>query len=303
MKILHIWDQAGVAFTLAKYQNMAGHESKVLVLPAVDKYGIYDFYKNYCVKIENADFTKECLSEAENADLIHVHSRSDIFLEVYRKFRQSKKIILHYHGTDVRGYRGDDLKDMKQPRKIIAKSRRAIIKIKNRCRMIGIGYWRSVNYTAQEVSRTTLVATPDLLGLVKNGIYLPTPVDTDHFKEDQTAKKEKKALTFNTEVTDTMQALEYLKRNNIMLEVEVHDRAKKPIMFRDMPTILNRYQLYVDVRYVNNAVLENLSKTAIESLACGLQVLNYELKLVTAVPEVHLPLNVVSFLSNLYLRY
>ena len=65
----------------------------------------------------------------------------------------------------------------------------------------------------------------------------------------------------------------------------MYDRTKKPIMFRDMPSMLNSYQLYVDVRYVDNLVLENLSKTAIESLACGLQVLDYELKLVTTVPD------------------
>ena len=68
-----------------------------------------------------------------------------------------------------------------------------------------------------------------------------------------------------------------------------------------MPSMLNNYQLYVDVRYVDNLVLENLSKTAIESLACGLQVLNYKLKLVSTVPELHLPQNVISKISKLYL--
>ena len=214
-----------------------------------------------------------------------MHSRSDIFLESYRKFRHSKKMILHYHGTDVRGFKGDDLKHMDYAKKILVKSRRSIIRIKNRARLITMGYWSSANEGAQKISRITLVSTPDLLRLVKDGIYMPTPVDTEHFKEDSKVKKEKKALTFNTEVTDTDQALQYLESKNINLDLEVYDRTKKPIMFRDMPSMLNSYQLYVDVRYVDNLVLENLSKTAIESLACGLQVLDYELKLVTTVPE------------------
>jgi glycosyltransferase involved in cell wall biosynthesis len=300
MKILHIWDQAGVACTLAKYQNLTGHESKVIVLGDVDKYSIYDFYRRYCVRIESNNFTKMCLSEAENADLIHVHSRSDIFLEAYRKFRQSKKMILHYHGTDIRGYKGDDLIHLDKARKFLAKSRRSILKIRNRCRLITMGYWRSANLAAQKISTTTLVATPDLVRLVKNGIYLPNPIDTDHFKKVPQVKREKKALTFNTEVTDTNRALEFLKSSAVNLELEVYDRTKKPVMFRDMPPLLNRYQLYVDVRYVNNFVLENLSKTAIESLACGLEVLNYKLKLVTTIPQVHLPFNVISILSTLY---
>ncbi len=273
----------------------------MIVFGPVDKYGIYDFYRKYCMKIEGLDYVKTCLSEAEDADVIHVHSRSDIFLESYRKFRHSKKMILHYHGTDVRGFKGDDLKHMDYAKKILAKSRRSIIKIKNRARLITIGYWSSANEAAQKISRITLVSTPDLLRLVKDGIYLPTPVDIEHFREDSKVKKEKKALTFNTEVTDTDQALQYLESKNINLDLEVHDRTKKPIMFRDMPSMLNNYQLYVDVRYVDNLVLENLSKTAIESLSCGLQVLDYELKLVTTVPELHLPQNVISKISKLYL--
>ncbi|MGI8832327.1 MAG: hypothetical protein ACR2IS_06800 [Nitrososphaeraceae archaeon] len=302
MRILHTWDQAGVACTLAKYQTIAGNESKVIVSAAVDKYGIYDFYKRYCMVIDGSNFAKTCLSEAENADLIHVHSRSDIFLEAYRKFRRSKKLILHYHGTDVRGFKGDNLDGMDPARKIVAKSRRSIIKIRNKCRLLRIGYWQSANTEAQNISRTTLVATPDLLPLVKHAICLPTLVDTDHFKEVNSLHRGNKALTFNTEVTNTEQALKYCNNNNIDFDLEVHDRTKKPIMFRDMPLLLNRYRVYVDIRYVNNRILQNLSKTAIESLACGLQVLDHNLTFRKSLPEEHLPLNITSILSRLYSR-
>ncbi len=302
MRILHIWDQAGVACTLAKYQTIAGNESKVIVLAAVDKYGIYDFYKRYCMKVDGLNFTKTCLSEAENADLIHVHSRSDIYLEVYRKFRRSKKMILHYHGTDVRGYKGDQLNGMDPARKIVAKSRRTIIKIRNKSRLLRIGYWRSANTEAQKISRTTLVATTDLLPLVNHAIYLPTPVDTDHFKEINSLKRENKALIFNTEITNTEQTLKYCKSNDIDLDVEVYDRTKNPIMFKDMPLLLNKYEVYVDIKYVNNSILQSLSKTALESLACGLQVLDYNLKFRKSLPEEHSPPNISSILSRLYSR-
>ena len=73
-------------------------------------------------------------------------------------------------------------------------------------------------------------------------------------------------------------------------------------MFKEMPQLLNKYEVYVDIRYVNNIILENLSKTAIESLACGLKVLDYGLNLRSSVPQEHLPVNVTSLLSKLYSR-
>jgi len=62
--ILHIWDRAGVACALAKYQTLLGHESKVLIVGSIDKYGIYEFYRKYCIQIDRLDFVKTCLSEA-----------------------------------------------------------------------------------------------------------------------------------------------------------------------------------------------------------------------------------------------
>ena len=48
MRILHVWDQAGVAYTLAKYQEQVqGHEAKVIMIGNYNKYGISEFYKQY----------------------------------------------------------------------------------------------------------------------------------------------------------------------------------------------------------------------------------------------------------------
>jgi hypothetical protein len=303
LRILHIWDQAGVACTLAKYQRLIGHESSVLVMNGVDKYGIYDFYKNCCTKLDPSEFLRSSLSETESADVIHIHSRSDIFIEVYRKFRKSKKIILQYHGTDVRGFKGNTLRGMDPGRKLFARTRRAISKIRKRYHLLKLGYLRSASTEAQKISDTTLVSTPDLLSLVIGGVYLPVPIDTDHFKNYGRRTEQEKAIFINTEVTDTSQALGYCKSSSsIDLDIEVYDRTNKPIMFKDMPKFLNNYDVYVDIRYVDIRILENLSKTALESLACGLRVLDHGLKFRVSVPEEHLPMKVVSSLSKLYSR-
>jgi len=43
-KILHVWDQAGVACVLAKYQRRLGHDVKVIKRAGFDKFKIYSFH-------------------------------------------------------------------------------------------------------------------------------------------------------------------------------------------------------------------------------------------------------------------
>jgi hypothetical protein len=144
------------------------------------------------------------------------------------------------------------------------------------------------------------VSTPDLLQLVAEGVHLPNPIDTDHFKLDPIKNGQKEALTIDTEVTDIQWALDYCKRNNIVLDIEVYDRMKNPIMYNAMPNFLRRYKIYVDIRYVNKTTLQNLSKTALEALACGLKVLDYQLQYHQGLPIEHNPTNVISRLSTIY---
>ena len=103
MKILHIHDQAGVACILAKYQRNNGIESKVLSSYKFDKFGIFKFYKDYVNIIEPVNFVDYCISEAKDADIIHIHSMEELVIRMRKKFGNSKKIILHYHGTHIRG--------------------------------------------------------------------------------------------------------------------------------------------------------------------------------------------------------
>jgi hypothetical protein len=51
MRIIHTWDQAGVAYILDKYQRLLGHETAVIRAIDHDKYGIDAFYKKYVIFI------------------------------------------------------------------------------------------------------------------------------------------------------------------------------------------------------------------------------------------------------------
>ena len=103
MKILHINDMAGVACILAKYQRLSGIESKVLSPNKIDKFGILKYYKDYVEIIDPINFVDYCISEAKDADVIHVHSMEEVVVKMHKTFGNSKKIVLHYHGTDIRG--------------------------------------------------------------------------------------------------------------------------------------------------------------------------------------------------------
>ena len=299
MNILHINDIAGVACILAKYQRLNGIESKVLSSNKNDKFGILKFYKDYVKVVEPLNFTEYCISEAREADVIHIHSMEELVIKMRKTFGNSKKIILHYHGTDLRGLKNKNnpaLSTMK------IKAKFYVRKVRNRWNLIKMGYYKSAKIESQKLADEILVSTADLLSLLSNGKYLPNPVDIEHFSKDNinNNKVNNNALTIKTETGNTQKTLEYLRENNIDLKIDVFDRTKKPLLHEEIPHLLKKYKVYVDIKIVNDQLLESLSKTGLESLACGLRVLNYKLEYLDKLPEIHNPVNVVNQLENIY---
>jgi hypothetical protein len=71
-------------------------------------------------------------------------------------------------------------------------------------------------------------------------------------------------------------------------------------MYSAIPDFIRGYKNYVDIRYVNDIILENLSSTALQSLACGLSVLDYKLQFRRTLPREYDAVNVASQLSKIY---
>jgi glycosyltransferase involved in cell wall biosynthesis len=308
MRILHIEDAAAVACILAKYQNLTeGCESKVLKLDKYDKFGFYKFYEDYVNIITSEElFFNSILEEAKKADIIHVHSKVELVPYLRNKFGKSKKIILHYHGTDIRG-----LKNQKLPhRSRISDTAIRLIYLYRRIRNVVL-LKKRIHSKVQSLSDLIIVSTPDLLQYVSTRrgikkIYLPNPVDSDLFNpsiipsvnSDDSLRAE--AVTMDTEVTNMPWVHNYLKINNINFDIDVYDRIKHPLMYTELPGFLKRYKIYVDIRYVDGKILHNLSKTGLEALACGLDVLDFDLKFRHGLPIEHCPLTAVSKLSEEY---
>lgn len=297
MRILHVWDQAGVAFVLAKYQRLQGHDSKAIMVREYDKYGIGRFYNDYVIDATLEDFVQKSIHEARSADLIHIHSRSDMVFKLRKEFGNSKKIILQYHGTDIRGIKKQKLPHRSKLSDLAVRGiftyRRARDKILLRKRL---------HPKAQRLANAVIVSTSDLVSLAYGATYVPIPIDTDHFKQHQTSSEvqRSRAVTMDTEAIDTKRTISYCKEHNIDADIEVYDRIKNPIMYADMPAFLKKYALYVDIKYVDGKILQSLSKTGLESLACGLEVLDYKLNRRHGLPDEYDPLKVTSRLETIY---
>jgi len=297
MRILHIWDQAGVAFVLAKYQRSQGHDSKAIMVREYDKYGIGKFYDQYAIDATLQDFGQKSLDEAHSADILHVHSRSDMVFKFREEFGNSKRIILQYHGTDIRGIKKQKLPHRSKLSDLAVRGIFTYRRVRD-----AILITKRIHSNAQRLADTVIVSTPDLLPLVSKAIYVANPIDTDHFTPDKSSSRPERAqaLTMDTEATDIQLTLSYCKRHNVKLDIDVYNRIRDPIMYGDMPAFLKKYGLYIDVRYVDGKILENLSKTALEALACGLDVLDYKLNHRHGLPEEYNPVNVTSRLETIY---
>lgn len=102
MKILHIGDRAGVAFTLAEITKENGHFSKVLFRPAHDRLGIWKKFSsdNEPYNGRVLKFLFHVIKVASKYDIIHSHI--DVFVPFLKMIFPRKTIICHYHGTDLR---------------------------------------------------------------------------------------------------------------------------------------------------------------------------------------------------------
>lgn len=308
MRILHIEDAAAVSCILAKYQHqIQGHTTKVIKPDRLDKFGFYNYYKDYVTTVVSEEqFLINMFEEAKRADIVHIHSRADLVLKLRKKFGQSKKLVLHYHGTDIRGIRKQKLPHRSRLSDAAIRSIFLYRRIKNTLLLK-----KKIHPKAQNLSNLVIVSTPDLLKNISvheniRKVYLPNPVDSELFKPDDLITTEKinttkrDAITMDTEVTDIPYILEHLKKNRINLDVEVHDRIKYPLAYVELPAFLKSYRVYVDLKYINGRIIQALSKTGLEALACGLEVLDYNLKLRRGLPEEHHLSNVIHNLSKEY---
>jgi hypothetical protein len=262
MNILHVWDQAGVSCVLSKYQRRLGHEVSILKRNGYDPFNFFSFYNEPLYDLDGKKFINFVIDESKKYDTIHVHSLYKIVPSIRKKYK-NKIIILHYHGSELRNGLADP----------------SLQKLINE---------------ADQKANLVFLSTPDLTKYPsEKRTYIENPIDIDHFKSLERPLEEK-YFTFKTSQTDFNTFTEYLHKNNLKIDVTIHDRTITPISYGQMPEFFSNYSVYVDIRIVKNQIIESLSKTALEALACNLRVLSFDLKYLNEFPPKHSAANVVA---------
>jgi len=143
----------------------------------------------------------------------------------------SKKLIMHYHGSDIRG-KGKEKREY---------------------------------YSAADI---VLVSTRDLLEDVPAATWLPRPVDTDHFKPLSIIRKKRSAVFVNVAPIWLKNAQEFCQSKDLAITIVERKRGYW-IPYLHYPRFLNRFEYFLDFKGQ-----KELSKNALEALACGLKVVH-----------------------------
>lgn len=232
MKVLHIWDHAGVSGILAKYQRRMGYDVEVVKREGFDPYGINEYYGINIYKGRAQHFYYFLIWEAKNWDLIHFHAD---FIQLLPFIR--KPIVLHFHGSELRN------------RKVKTSHLSLLQKISN--------------------IKKILVATPDLLSILPNATWLPTPIDTEHFSHSLFIRNSKldTALYTHNWYESGDHAVDLAEQYG--LELKVLDRVKhESIPYKHMPAYLSQFEYFIDRKEI-----PSLSKMGLEALTMGLKVI------------------------------
>ena len=265
-RILHIWNTAGIGGYLARYMDS--------LFPSLESHCImrvkYDSFELMAKgKVYTCNWFKwflMCLIIPYKYHIIHVHGY-DRILPFLKILYPRKKILLHYHGTEIRGN------------------------------------WATKKRFLYRLADKIIVSTPDLLkGAPQRVEYLPNPIHYDRIDELKAPVKIDKA--FHVDRYATHIAMEYARE--LGKEMVVLDRENHWLTHKRFLTELTKYAYYIDVKRPNPArtreskIAEALSLTALEASYAGVIVINWRGELIKDFPEHHKKEEVCQALYRIY---
>jgi len=214
LRILHIWNTAGVGSVIAKFMDsFYPTESQVVMRKSFDKFGF-----TTTGEVWDCGSTVFCLKaflKARKFDVLHIHG-VDKIIPYIRTCYGNKPIILHYHGTDIRDR------------------------------------WREKEHLWFKANKV-FYSTEDVwtYDYPNAGEYLPNPIDTDLFFPDGDIERvANSALSFRYGADEV--ARQFAKANELSLIL--HDRENSPIPYVELRRFLCQFEYYIDAKYVGHSL-------------------------------------------------
>ena len=214
MKVLHVWNIAGVASIIAKYMDrLFKTESNVVMRKQFDRFGLTVYGETWNCGAKA--FTFKALWMARKYDLIHVHD-FDKFVLLLKIFYPNKPVILHYHGTRIRGKANERRK-----------------------------YYQKADFI--------IVSAPDLLEDLPDATYIPNPIDSEFFKPLRD-HPDNSAIYIIKQQEELGENLEWPKSmaQKYGLKLSLKDRIENPIPYAELPAFLNQYSYLIDRDYIKS---------------------------------------------------
>jgi len=206
--VIHIWNTAGIGGLLARYlDRYYDYESIAIARASHDPFGLAT-EKTLVWDHRASVWLLRSVLKARNFDIIHLHSGIQ-WLPYYRMIFPEKKIVIHLHGTKIRGRR--DKVDLSKADMI-------------------------------------LVSTKDLLeGSPDDTIWLPNPVDEDLISKIKEYKiKKMNGWAFHVDRFAADKAVEYSE--NLGLMIDLRNSEERTLSHESFLKAMSNFEYYIDVK-------------------------------------------------------
>lgn len=301
MKILHVWDECGIAGMLSRELRKKGIVCDVLKRDGFDTGLKQDAYYNTetIVHLISPPKVKDDASGKRKLYLLlpkflqrlawrflHYNRTLRFYISVMKRSRQYD--ILHIHSlywvalfvpfkTKLFLFHGDDIRQSPSFKsKVRRKINRTLV------RLLGL-------------TNQLYVSTPDLVTELPKLQWMQNPIDSELFIQlKPNVNPKNKALYFMNWYDDYNWAKHQAKQLNC--ELTILNRSKQEfVQYEGMPRLLSYFEYFID--RVN---IKSLSKTALEALACGVKVVRYDGKVIKELPPQHKLKNVANKWLSIY---
>lgn len=268
INVLHVLDMAGIASILSHFHNKCGYGNSKVIFHKKNNfsYKISTFYGGTSF-IKFRDLIKYVIFNSKNFDVIHIHG-AEILVPIFKI--TGKKIVLHYHGSDI------NQKERSQ----------------NIIRIICRSLADLIVYNGKNMEKNIIT----LRNIPKK--YLPNPIDTEHFQSKNNLRTNN--LSF---VSDNLDKEKTIKSIETFGKTKIVDLDKQQILYSLMPDFLSKFETYVDIKIMPwGYTLPDLSTTALQALSCGCSVYHNG-TIFKTLPSEHDPINSIKKLNSFYEKY